>query len=72
MALLLVSAGLRGLSRALSTGPLEAWYVDTIQTMRATDDDTAHLTSGLARGDMAASVALGVGTLVVGALPVVV
>jgi MFS family permease len=72
MVLLLLSAGLRGLSRALSTGPLEAWYVDTVQAMRAADDGTAHLTSGLARGEMAASVALGTGTLVGGALPVVV
>jgi MFS family permease len=72
MTLLLISAGLRGLSRALSTGPLEAWYVDTVQAMRADNGDTAHLTVGLARGEMAASVALGAGTLAGGALPIIV
>jgi MFS family permease len=71
LALLLVSAVLRGVSRALSTGPLEAWYVDTVRAVRPETDDTAHLTSGLARGEMAASVALGVGALVGGVLPVI-
>jgi hypothetical protein len=59
MALLLVSAGLRGLARALSTGPYEAWYVDAAKALKPDEDDTAHLTSGLARGEMAGSVALG-------------
>ncbi len=38
VALLVLSAMLRGLARALSTGPLEAWYVDAAQ---AADPDVA-------------------------------
>jgi MFS family permease len=72
VALLLVSAGLRGLARALSTGPLEAWYVDAAKALRPDEDDTTYLTAGLARGEMAGSVALGAGTLVGGLLPLVV
>jgi hypothetical protein len=68
LALLVLSAGLRGLARALSSGPLEAWYVDTAHAFHA-DGDGPHLTSGLARGEVAASVALGTGTLVGGGLP---
>jgi MFS family permease len=67
---LIASAALRGLARALSSGPLEAWYVDTVH---AGHDPAARealdLTAGLARGEVAASVALGVGTLAGGALP---
>jgi MFS family permease len=33
-ALLAGSAALRGIARALSSGPLEAWYVDTAQAVR--------------------------------------
>jgi hypothetical protein len=72
IALLLVSAGLRGLARALSSGPLEAWYVDAAKALRPDGDDTTYLTTGLARGEMAGSVALGVGTLVGGLLPLAV
>jgi MFS family permease len=72
MALLLVSAALRGLARALSTGPLEAWYVDAARALRPDEDDTTYLTTGLARGEIAASVALGLGTLVGGLLPLAV
>ncbi|MET0415748.1 MAG: MFS transporter [Actinoplanes sp.] len=60
------SAVLRGLARALSTGPLEAWYVDTVHTERGRDAD---LTAGLARGEVAASLALCAGTLIGGLLP---
>ncbi len=70
LALLMLSAALRGLARALSSGPLEAWYVDTAHAFHA-DGDAPHLTSGLSRGEVAASVALGVGTLVGGGLPLV-
>jgi len=70
LALVAVSAGLRGLARALSTGPLEAWYVDTVQAVRPIDGgDQSHLTTGLARGEIAASGALAAGTLAGGALP---
>jgi MFS family permease len=72
MALLLVSAALRGLARALSTGPLEAWYVDAARALRPGEGDTTYLTTGLARGEMASSVALGAGTLVGGLLPLAV
>jgi MFS family permease len=72
VALLLVSAALRGLARALASGPLEAWYVDAAKALRPDTDDTTYLTTGLARGEMAASVALGSGTLVGGILPLAV
>ena len=67
-ALLAVSAALRGIARALSSGPLEAWYVDTAQAVRGSDD-SSYLTSGLARGEVAASIALAVGTVAGGLLP---
>jgi MFS family permease len=66
VALFGASAVLRGLARALSTGPLEAWYVDTVHAERGRDAD---LTGGLARGEVAASLALCAGTLVGGLLP---
>jgi MFS family permease len=66
VALFLASAVLRGAARALSTGPLEAWYVDTVHAEHGRDVD---LTAGLARGEIAASLALGAGTLVGGLLP---
>ena len=66
VALFLASAVLRGVARALSTGPLEAWYVDTVHADLGRDAD---LTAGLARGEVAASLALGAGTLVGGLLP---
>jgi MFS family permease len=66
VALFLASAVLRGAARALSTGPLEAWYVDTVHAEQGRETD---LTAGLARGEVAASLALGAGTLVGGLLP---
>ncbi|MFI7542011.1 MFS transporter [Actinoplanes sp. NPDC049599] len=66
VALFVASAVLRGAARALSTGPLEAWYVDTVHAEHGRDAD---LTAGLARGEVAASLALGAGTLVGGLLP---
>ncbi|RSM53714.1 MFS transporter [Actinoplanes sp. ATCC 53533] len=66
VALFLASAVLRGAARALSTGPLEAWYVDTVHAELGRDAD---LTAGLARGEVAASLALSAGTLVGGLLP---
>ncbi len=68
VALFLASAVLRGLARALSTGPLEAWYVDTVHAELGRDAD---LTGGLARGEVAASLALCAGTLLGGLLPLV-
>ncbi|WBB54269.1 MFS transporter [Verrucosispora sp. WMMD573] len=68
IALFLASAVLRGIARALSTGPLEAWYVDTVHAHAGRDVD---LTGGLARGEVAGSLALAVGTLTGGLLPLV-
>lgn len=61
----LVVAALRGVARALSTGPAEAWYVDTVRAV----NPSASIRSGLARGSSASSIALAVGALVGGALP---
>ncbi len=59
--LLALSGVLRGVARALGSGPVEAWYVDQASA------DATELTRGLSLGVMAASVALTVGT-VAGAL----
>ncbi|MEU1281722.1 MFS transporter [Streptomyces sp. NPDC005805] len=57
---------LLGSGRALSSGPAEAWYVDTVQ---ASAGPGAELRTGLARGGAAAAAALAAGTLAGGALP---
>ncbi|MBQ0986842.1 MFS transporter [Streptomyces sp. F63] len=57
---------LMGSGRALSSGPAEAWYVDTVQ---AHAGPGAELRTGLARGNTASAAALAVGTLVGGGLP---
>ncbi len=67
MDLLVASAVLRGLSRALASGPLDAWYVDTARAAGAVADGA--LTRGLARGQVAASVGLAAGTVLGGLLP---
>lgn len=64
--LLVVSAVLRGVARALSSGPAEAWYVDAVHAAEGHDAD---LGPGLARGGVAASAALGVGVLAGGVIP---
>lgn len=58
--------GLMGLARALSSGPAEAWYVDTVH---AHAGRRADLRTGLARGSAATSAALALGTLLGGGLP---
>lgn len=55
-----------GAGRALSSGPAEAWYVDTVQ---AHSGPGAELRTGLARGGTAGATALSVGTLCGGAVP---
>jgi MFS family permease len=55
-----------GSARALSSGPAEAWYVDTVHLTAGPDADVR---TGLARGSSAVSVALALGTLLGGALP---
>lgn len=64
--LLGLGMALMGAGRALSSGPAEAWYVDTVQTHSGPD---AELRTGLARGGSATSAALATGTLLGGALP---
>ncbi|MEU8773346.1 MFS transporter [Streptomyces sp. NPDC048606] len=63
---LTLGMALMGAARALSSGPTEAWYVDTVQAHSGPDAD---LRTGLARGDAASSAALAAGTLLGGALP---
>ncbi|MFI5531881.1 MFS transporter [Kitasatospora sp. NPDC051853] len=57
---------LMGACRALFSGSVEAWYVDTV---RAADGPDADLRTGLARGGTATSAALALGTLLGGAVP---
>ncbi|MFJ4010055.1 MFS transporter [Streptomyces sp. NPDC090026] len=57
---------LLGGGRALSSGPAEAWYVDTVQAAAGPD---AELRTGLARGGSASAAALAIGTLAGGSLP---
>ncbi|MFF9638381.1 MFS transporter [Streptomyces bacillaris] len=57
---------LMGCARALSSGPAEAWYVDTVH---AHVGPAADLRTGLARGSSATSAALALGTLLGGGLP---
>jgi MFS family permease len=63
----LVGAVLGGLGRALLSGPLESWYVDTV---RALDPDIA-LRPGLAAAGLAEGVALAVGALLSAVLPTI-
>lgn len=63
---LALGMALMGAGRALSSGPAEAWYVDTVQAHSGPD---AELRTGLARGGTAVSAALAAGTLLGGALP---
>ncbi len=58
--------GLMGLARALSSGPAEAWYVDTVHAHAGPDAD---IRTGLARGSSATAAALALGTLLGGGLP---
>ncbi|MET9587088.1 MFS transporter [Streptomyces sp. NPDC006539] len=64
--LLGLGMALMGAGRALSSGPAEAWYVDTVH---AHSGPSADLRTGLARGGSATSAALATGTLFGGALP---
>lgn len=66
VAAFVVTALLRGVARALGSGPPEAWYVDTVHAAAGPD---VSLVPGLARGEVAASLALALGTLVGGLLP---
>ncbi|MFF4624326.1 MFS transporter [Nonomuraea jabiensis] len=65
----LVSGVLKGVARALSSGPATSWYVDTLHGIEGRDAD---LKPGLARGGAMESVALCVGVLAGGGLPLLV
>jgi MFS family permease len=60
------SSFLRGVARALGSGPAEAWYVDTVHTLHGPD---APIGKGLAHGQAAGSSALAIGTIVGGLIP---
>ena len=63
---LVVAVVLLGAGRALGSGPLEAWYVDTVQAA----DPLVDLKPGLSRGQVAEALALAVGAIAGGLLPV--
>jgi MFS family permease len=58
------SVGLLATGRALISGSLEAWYVDSLRVL----DPAAPLSHGLSRGAAAEGVALAVGSLIAGGL----
>ena len=58
------AAALQGVFRALDSGPLEAWYVDTTL---ASDPD-AHIETGLGAGNTVLSIGIAGGALLSGAL----
>ncbi|MET8985396.1 MFS transporter [Nonomuraea wenchangensis] len=60
---------LKGVARALSSGPSTSWYVDTLHRIEGRDAD---LKPGLARGSAMESAALCAGVLAGGVLPTVV
>ena len=61
-----VSSFLRGVARALGSGPAEAWYVDTVH---ATQGPDAPIGKGLAHGQVASSTGLAIGTITGGLIP---
>ncbi|MET8863288.1 MFS transporter [Nonomuraea sp. NPDC004580] len=65
----LVSGVLKGVARALSSGPATSWYVDTLH---AVEGHHADLRPGLAKGAVMESVALCAGVLAGGCLPLLV
>ncbi|MGI5273765.1 MFS transporter [Nonomuraea sp. CA-218870] len=65
----LVSGALKGVARALSSGPATSWYVDTLHRLEGRDAD---LKPGLSRGAAMESVSLCLGVLAGGVLPLVV
>ncbi len=60
----MASVAALGTGRALISGALEAWYVDSLRAL----DPAAPLARGLSRGTAAEAIALGLGALVGGAL----
>jgi MFS family permease len=64
VAAFMASAGLLAAGRALISGSLEAWYVDSLRIL----DPAAPLSHGLSRGAAAEGVAMAVGSLIAGGL----
>ncbi len=60
----MVSVGLLAAGRALISGSLEAWYVDSLRSL----DPGAPLSRGLSRGTAAEGIAMALGALVAGGL----
>jgi MFS family permease len=65
MLLFLVAWSLKGVARALDSGPLEAWYVDTVKRT----DPRADVTPGISRAGAADAAGLSAGAVLGGALP---
>lgn len=61
---IVVGIVLMGVARALSSGPVEAWFVDAMHA-----EGNQDVEPGLARGQVAESVALGAGAIAGGLLP---
>ena len=61
----LMGMSLMGVARALNSGALDAWYVDSLQTA----DPDIDLQPALAQAETVVLLALGIGTLTGGALP---
>lgn len=59
-----VAAGVLGVARALDSGPLQAWFVDTVQAF----DAQADLRHGFSQAGVAEAAGLGLGALVGGGL----
>jgi MFS family permease len=62
--LLVLAAGLMGVYRALESGPLDSWYVDTAQSI----DPDADIERGLSQGGVVTGLAIGIGALAASAL----
>ncbi|TDD09621.1 MFS transporter [Nonomuraea deserti] len=69
LGMFMVAGVLKGVARALSSGPASSWYVDTLHGIEGRDAD---LKPGLARGGAMESVALCVGVLAGGGVPLLV
>ena len=61
---LVLAAGLMGVYRALESGPLDSWYVDTAQAV----DSDANIEHGLSQAGVVTGLAIGVGALASSAL----
>jgi MFS family permease len=57
--LLVLAAGFMGVYRALESGPLDSWYVDTAQSI----DPDADIERGLSQAGIVTGLALGIGAL---------